>query len=158
MRDFIEEHLEARRSFTFETTLRDVTFEQTRRATANGFLVQMAFIAGGNVEEHIARVSNRAEKGGHSAPPDSLREIYSRAMRHLVDALDQNRSGGIEVLSVYHNERASGTPSRPQLVVHLLRGRPIRIAPTAPDWFHEAVRGTPYELAKLQSFTATSLL
>ncbi len=158
MRDFIEDHLESRRSFTFETTLRDVTYEQTRRATANGFLVQMAFIAGGDVEEHIARVSNRAEKGGHSAPPDSIREIYSRAMRHLVDALEQNRDGGIDLLSVYHNERAAGTPSRPQLIVHLLRGRPIAIAPTAPAWFQEATLGTPFEFAKLQTLTRAALL
>ncbi len=128
MRDFIEEHLDARRSFTFETTLRDVTFDQTRRATANGFQVQMAFIAGGDVDEHIARVSNRAEKGGHSAPPDSLREIYSRAMRHLIDAFEANRRGEIEVLDVFHNPRAAGAPGRPQHIVGMRLGRPDHLA------------------------------
>jgi predicted ABC-type ATPase len=37
MRAFIKEHLESQRPFVFETTLRDVTFEQVREATARGF-------------------------------------------------------------------------------------------------------------------------
>ncbi|MFN0104211.1 MAG: hypothetical protein ACKV2U_19265 [Bryobacteraceae bacterium] len=77
MQKFIENHIAARRSFAFETALRDVTFEQARRATANGFRVEMVFVAAGPVEEHIKRVANRGEFGGHSASEASLREIYA---------------------------------------------------------------------------------
>lgn len=150
MQRFIEEHLNAQRSFTFETTLRDVTFDQTRRAAANGFLVQMLFIAAGDVHEHIARVSNRAEKGGHSASPDSIAEIYARAMRHLVDAFDANRLGDIHLLHVFHNPRVAGVPGRPERIAGLWNGRPRDLAVRAPAWFHIAVQGTPYELEKLR--------
>ncbi|MFN0104291.1 MAG: zeta toxin family protein [Bryobacteraceae bacterium] len=75
MQKFIEDHIAARQSFAFETTLRDLTFEQARRASANGFRVEMVFIAAGPVEEHIERVKNRGELGGHSASDASLREI-----------------------------------------------------------------------------------
>ena len=47
MERFITEHLDRRKSFAFETTLRAVTFDQVRRARLNGFRVEMIFIAGG---------------------------------------------------------------------------------------------------------------
>ena len=153
---FIEEHLDTQLSFTFETTLRDVTFEQTRRAAASGFLVQMLFIAAGDVHEHIARVSNRAEKGGHSASPDSIAEIYARAMRHLVDAFDANRAGDIHLLHVFHNPRIAGVPGRPERIAGLRNGRPRDLAAQAPAWFHAAVQGTPYELERLRQLQANA--
>jgi predicted ABC-type ATPase len=158
MRDFIDEHLEQRRSFAFETTLRDVTFEQTRKASELGFDVQMAFIAAGSVEEHIARVSNRAEMAGHSAPPDALREIYTRAMGHLLDAFRACRNGEIESLNVFHNPRTAGVPANPVRIIGVVAGRVSFLAPTAPDWFHDATRGTGFEFSKLQALTATALL
>lgn len=79
LQKFIGDSIAARQSFTFETTLREITFEQARRAKASGFLVEMIFVAAGPVEEHIKRVKIRADAGGHSASEGSLREIYERA-------------------------------------------------------------------------------
>ena len=36
LKDFIDRNIAARQSFAFETTLHDITFEQARRANANG--------------------------------------------------------------------------------------------------------------------------
>ena len=156
MQRFIEERMAARESFTFETTLRDVTFDQVRRATAIGFLVQMIYIAAGDVHEHIARVSNRAEKGGHSASPASIQEIYNRAMRHLIDALDASRAGAIEVLDIFHNPAAAGVPAVPHHFLGMVNGNVDHLAHQAPDWFHAAVRGTPYEFEKLRQLQASA--
>ena len=93
MRDFIKEHIDAGRSFAFETTLRDITFAQAREATRRGFRVEMIFIAAGGLQEHIARVEARAERGGHTASRQSIAEIYNRALGHLIDALRTTDEG-----------------------------------------------------------------
>lgn len=148
MRDFIQEHLESRRSFAFETTLRDVTFEQAREATARGFRVEMTFIAGGSVEEHIARVEARGARGGHIASRRGLTEIYSRAMRHLIDAFEENQRGNIDHLTIVHNPTA--LVPKPEFIAVLSRGTPTYVAPEAPEWFHAQTRRTAFELAQLR--------
>ena len=148
MRAFIQDHIDGRRSFALETTLRDVTFEQAREATAKGFRVEMTFIAAGDVNEHISRVEARAERGGHTASRASLTEIYGRAMRHLIDAFEENRRGNIDHLMVVHNPTA--LVPKPEPVVVLSRGTPTYVAQDAPEWFHANTRGTAFELTKLQ--------
>ena len=51
MERFIDDHIGRRQSFAFETTLREVTFDQARRANQNGFRVEMIFVAGGDEQE-----------------------------------------------------------------------------------------------------------
>ena len=64
LQQFIDSHIEARRSFAFEIALRtDTGFQQIRRAKEMGFRVLMDFIAAGPLEEHIRRVMNRAALG-----------------------------------------------------------------------------------------------
>ena len=48
MERFIRDHIDLRKSFAFETTLRQITFEQARRANRNGFRVEMILVAGGD--------------------------------------------------------------------------------------------------------------
>lgn len=154
MERFIEDHIAQRQSFAFETTLRPVTFDQARRAAGNGFRVEMLFVGAGDVQLHIDRVKNRGNDGGHSASESSLREIYSRAMGHLVTALEANQRGTIETLGVFHNLPADRTtdlqPKEPLCIVEIVRGNPVVVAQRAPEWFHAAVRGTEFELHKLQ--------
>lgn len=154
MQAFIEGHIAARKSFAFETTLRELTFEQARRARANGFRVEMIFVAAGPVEVHIGRVKARADFGGHSASEASLREIYARGMRLLVTAFEENRRGNIEILAVFHNppatRQADLTPARPSLVVEMVRGVPAQVLDQAPAWFDQAVRGSEFEFTRLQ--------
>ncbi len=74
---FIEGHIERRESFAFETTLRTaITLEQVRRAKANGFAVNMVYVALDNVQINLDRIANRAARGFHSAPAELLREIH----------------------------------------------------------------------------------
>ena len=154
MERFIEEHIAQRKSFAFETTLRPVTFDQARRATENGFRVEMLFVAAGDVELHIDRVKSRGNGGGHSASEASLREIYARAMGHLVTAFQANQRGTIETLGVFHNLPADRStdlePPEPLCVAEMVRGNPVVLANYAPDWFHSAVRGTQFEFRKLE--------
>jgi predicted ABC-type ATPase len=79
---FIADHIYDRRSFAFETTLRmDITFCQADEARANGFLTVLLYVALDDVELNISRVAVRADLGGHSAPPDEIRRIYSASMK-----------------------------------------------------------------------------
>jgi len=157
MHQFIEDHIAARRPFAFETTLRELTLEQARRATANGFRVEMVFVDAGPVEEHIRRVQIRADQGGHSASETSLREIYARGMRLLPVAFEANRKRVIETLDVFHNPDASATANalpHPILIVKMVRGYldlSRSISQNPPDWFRAAVRGSDFEIEKLRA-------
>ncbi len=162
LQNFIGDNIAARRSFAFETTLREITFEQARRAKAAGFLVEMIFVAAGPVEEHIRRVKMRAYAGGHSASEGSLREIYERGMRFLVTAFEENRKGTIDRLAIYHNprsgEEAAGAP-QPTLIIQMAHGRPDwskGFAQVPPPWFQAAVRGTGFEMEKLRGLDVRS--
>ena len=162
LQNFIGENIAATRSFSFETTLREITFEQARHAAASGFRVEMLFVAAGPVEEHIERVKIRADAGGHSASEGSLREIYERGMRFLVTAFEENRRGNIDRLSVFHNPRKkadAGGVSQPALIIQMAHGRPDwskGYAQVPPPWFEAAVRGTDFEFEKLRGLDARS--
>jgi predicted ABC-type ATPase len=150
MREFIEHHISTRQSFAYETTLRPETFEQGRAASRNGFRVIMSFIAGGDKAEHIRRVAERGERGGHVASPTTLGNTYERSMAFLKTALEENRAGYIDSLSIHHNPRVEpGTPAQAYEVVSLVKGEPTRIAEQAPAWFHAAVSGTDFQFERL---------
>ena len=160
LQKFIGDNIAARQSFSFETSLREITFEQARRAKASGFLVEMIFVAAGPVEEHINRVKIRADAGGHSASEGSLREIYERGMRFLITAFEENRRGNLHKLAVFHNPTASPGAqgvSQPMLIIEMVRGYPEArkgIAKAPPPWFQAAVRGTDFEIEKLRGLTS----
>jgi len=157
LQKFIGDNIGAGQSFSFETTLRDLTFEQARRAKANGFLVEMIFVAAGPVEEHIKRVKIRADAGGHSASEGSLREIYERGRRFLITAFEENRKGIIDILAVFHNPPASpeaGEMPQASLIVRRERGHLAGSKGTPPHWFQTAVRGTDSEIEKLRGLTS----
>ncbi len=157
LQKFIWDNIAARQSFTFETTLREITFEQARRAKASGFLVEMIFVAAGPVEEHIKRVKIRADAGGHSASEGSLREIYERGMRFLITAFEENRKGNIHKLAVFHNPPAppeGGNVPQPTLIVRMELGYMVGSTGVPPPWFQAAVRGTDFEIEKLRGLTS----
>ena len=85
---FIISHIREHKDFAFETTLRTpITFRQAAMARQEGFHVSMAFVALRTPEMHIDRVIARAEAGGHSAPPERIREIYKASLKNLPRAL-----------------------------------------------------------------------
>jgi predicted ABC-type ATPase len=154
MERFINEQIDRRKSFAFETTLREVTFDQARRAHLNGFRVEMIFIAGGDEREHIERVGERGVRGGHVASEAALRDIYRRGMVMLRRAFEENQRKNIEILAVFHNPRVPvGDQPRPQLLVEMVRGYPSPergIATLLPQWFEDAVRGTDFAVERLR--------
>jgi predicted ABC-type ATPase len=153
MERFIDDHIDRRKSFAFETTLREVTFDQARRATENGFRVEMIFVAGGDEREHIERVAERGVRGGHVASEAALRDIYRRGMAMLRRAFEENQTKNIEVLAVFHNPRVPVSEQpRPQLLVEMVRGFPSLeqgIATVLPQWFEHALRGTGFAVEYL---------
>jgi predicted ABC-type ATPase len=151
MERFINDHIGGRRPFAFETTLREVTFEQARRATQKGFRVEMIFVAGGDAEEHAERVAERGVRGGHIASEAALFDIYRRSMNMLRRAFEESKRKNIEILAVYDNPRKPvNEQPRPSLVVEMVRGSVAQIRDNSPAWFNAAMRGTQFEFRRLQ--------
>lgn len=148
LQQFINSHIEARRSFAFENALRTgAGFEQIRRAKRMGFRVLMDYIAAGPVEEHIRRVMNRAALGGHSASERRLREIYENSMKHLVTAFEENRYQRIDFLRIYDNSANFG---QPRLVLNMFRGVPRRMTVDVPAWLETALEKSDFSIANLR--------
>lgn len=149
LQQFIDSHIEARRSFAFENALRtDTGFQQIRRAKEMGFRVLLNYIAAGPVQEHIRRVMNRAILGGHSASERRLREIYENSMKHLVTAFEENRNQRIDFLRIFDNSENFGSP---RLVLSMFRGVPRRIAEDVPAWLETALETSNFTIANLRS-------
>ena len=82
--EFIGNHIRNGKSFAVETTLRsDITFRQAAAARANGFTVELTYVATDDAEANIERVAMRADRGGHSAPPERLRSIYEASLKNF---------------------------------------------------------------------------
>jgi predicted ABC-type ATPase len=80
--EFINDCIAEGDSFTFETTLRTtITFDQARRARANGFFTYMRYL-GAAIDVCIERVKIRADADGHSAPESFLRATYAASMKN----------------------------------------------------------------------------
>jgi predicted ABC-type ATPase len=113
---WIVDHIEARRSFALETTLRSPsTFEQSRAARKHGFWTSMHYVAPGSVQESIRRIMERSYRGGHSASERLVREIYSKSMRNLLTALITALNfaeSAIETVRVYDNSEVGGQVRR----------------------------------------------
>jgi predicted ABC-type ATPase len=128
---FVTEQTAARRSFAVETTLRsDIAIHQAATAKDAGFLTRMIFVATRDVEINIERVARRALLGGHSAPPERIREIHRRSLANLPFALRT-----FDEVLIYDNSDF-GQP--PTFVCELRAGR---VWPTAtiPDWLRPAL-------------------
>lgn len=133
--DFIADHIRARASFAVETTLRaEITFQQAGGARESGFAVYLEYVAAGNAEVHIDRVTARARAGGHAASATRLRQIYSASMANLVRALRE-----FDRVDVYDNS------GRPELLLEVHQGRVLYANPQPPRWLRRALRGTEYE-------------
>lgn len=143
---FIQEHIDAKRSFAFETTLREVTFDQIRKARQKGFRVEMIFVAGGDEGEHRERVAERGVRGGHVASAGVLRDIYRRSMGMLRRAFDESQMQNIDVLAVFDNPRVPvGELPRPRLLVEVVGGVTARQSGEGfPGWFERAMGRTEF--------------
>ena len=149
LQQFIDSHIEARRSFVFENALRtDAGFQQIPRAKKMGFQVIMRYVAAGTVEEHIRRVMNRAALRGHSASERKLRDIYEHSMKNLLTAFEENRHQRIHLLRVFDNSENFGPP---RLVLSIFRGVPRNIAAEVPAWLETALAPSGFSIASLRA-------
>ena len=136
---FVEDHINTRRSFAFETTLRtDVTLRQAALARTKGFTTAMNYLAMGSLEDHLERVAARAEGGGHAASSATLSRIYRASLSNLPHAL---RS--LDAVEVFDN---SAFGQRPRLVLECQLGKVWYIANEVPEWLNGALRETDYEI------------
>jgi predicted ABC-type ATPase len=82
----IDNHIKARRSFAFETTLSGRGYLRLiQRLRAAGWRVELIFLALPSVELSILRVAERVAHGGHDVPLPVLRP--RRALARLAAAL-----------------------------------------------------------------------
>ncbi len=79
-----EDFLEARQSFTVETTLLGKSYLRlAARAKQKRFVVVGVFIGTDSVEINIERVSVRVRKGGHDVSEEDQRRRYSRTLENM---------------------------------------------------------------------------
>jgi predicted ABC-type ATPase len=145
---WILDHIVAKTSFAFETTLRSsITFDQARRAREHGFWTSMHFVCAGSVNESVRRVMERSYRGGHSASERLIRDIYDRSTRNLLTALSFAESA-IEVLRIYDNSRFDGRMIR---AIEMRSGRVVYLASQISPWLEDLLRNTEFNIPRLRA-------
>jgi predicted ABC-type ATPase len=82
----IEEHMEARDNFAFETTLAGRTYLRLiQRLRAGGWRVELIYLALPSVEMSKLRVAERVAHGGHNIPLVDIERRFPRSLSHLLD-------------------------------------------------------------------------
>ncbi len=86
-RQFIEEfgqYVSARTSFVCESTLSGVTMRNfIASARGAGYVVSTVFVFVESAEICVARVVERARKGGHDVPAPDIRRRFGRSLRNF---------------------------------------------------------------------------
>ncbi len=110
-----DELMEARQSFTVETTLSGSTYiRMATQAKRKGYLIAALFVGTSSVEINIERVKARVRKGGHDIPEEDQRRRYPRTLANmekllplsdLVVMLDNSTSQGYVLVGAGHRER-----------------------------------------------------
>ena len=131
---FVLDHVDGRRSFAVETTLRTLAaVEQAGRARKQGFATELLFVATESVAENLARVTQRAQGGGHGASERDVRAIHEASLENLSKALV-----AFEYVHVFDS-----TPrwAPPRLVATTHDGRVTRYGAT-PTWLEGVLSAT----------------
>lgn len=82
----IDEFIEKRIDFAFETTLSSKSYLNTiEKASNNGYGITLLFLWLESVELAIARVKARVEEGGHDISDKVIRRRYYSGIRNLFD-------------------------------------------------------------------------
>jgi predicted ABC-type ATPase len=130
----LEESIEARRNFAFETTLGGRTIAATLHHAADcGFAIRMWFLALDSAEMHIERVTARVVAGGHDIPAEIIRERYTRSRHNLVLLLPR-----LESLKLFDNSIVAPVSgkARPRLLLDWQNGsiRNRDVLVETPSW------------------------
>jgi predicted ABC-type ATPase len=136
---FVEAHIRDHKSIAIETTLRsDITFRQADHARAEGFEIQMRYIALDGFAQNLRRVIARALAGGHSAPAEQLQKIHEASLGNLPRAIRE-----MDRIVVYDN---STPDQRPQRILIAQNGRVVWLHPSCPEWLKKALAGSAYQV------------
>ena len=80
----INELIETKKSFAFETTLSGNNyFEIIQKAKANGFTITLLYVYLESFELAVERVALRVLKGGHHIPADIIKRRYFKGLKNL---------------------------------------------------------------------------
>lgn len=141
--EFVRQHIRDKKNFAIETTLRsDITFKQALEAHAQGFRVEMLYVALRDFGMNLTRVKARAIAGGHSASADQLLDIHRKSLGNLAEAIR-----GMDGIQVMDNSAPGGEPL---LLLEAQDGRVTYLAEETPDWLAGSLRGTQYELGLIR--------
>lgn len=144
---FIQDHIERRVSFAFETTLRSgITFDQIDAARWNGFRVTMLYIGIEDPEINIARIAIRWDLGYHAAPRDVLMAIHGDSLKNLRIACRKANSGHIRLM-VYDNTTFDHAPVP---VLEVAERSILPLIDPLPRWVELAVRETDFKFPPMR--------
>lgn len=140
-REFIEEHIRRRDSFSIEVTLsKEITFEQAARARQAGFRIQVTYVAA-ELEECVQRVAKRVEGGGHGVSRGVLEETYADSLGNLSRAIRE-----FDLVQVYDNAPRARPGDRegvrPALVLESQGGDVTSMTADLPPWLKAALGPT----------------
>lgn len=86
---FVLDHIEHKKSFAVETTLRTTAaIVQAELARKNGFATEMRFVTTDSIAENTARVLQRAQAGGHAASEREIQSIHQASIANLRAAVE----------------------------------------------------------------------
>lgn len=86
----IEERIAAREDFAFETTLAGRSYLRlVQRLRADGWRVELLYLALPSVEMSKLRVAERVSHGGHSISTPDIERRFPRSLRHLLEDFSQ---------------------------------------------------------------------
>jgi len=82
----IENRIQARQDFAFETTLSGRSYlKLIKRLRAEGWRVELIYLALPNVEMSRLRVAERVVHGGHNIPLPDIERRFPRSLRNLLN-------------------------------------------------------------------------
>jgi predicted ABC-type ATPase len=111
-----DRHLKAQTSFVSETVLANAAYRGVcERALAQGFKVELVYVAIRSIEESMARVRLRVAMGGHDVPEKDIRRRWDLSHANLAWF-----ARTVHEVRVYDN---SNHGCRPALVARALGGR-----------------------------------
>ena len=125
-----------RLDFALETTLGGRTITALLEdAAARGFRIHVWYAGLAGPDLHVARVRDRAARGGHSIPEETIRRRYDSSRLNLIRLLPH-----LAELRLYDNSRDAnpheGIPPEPTLLLHYSRGTVAFMPPLGdiPGW------------------------
>ncbi len=103
----IEACIQRHEDFAFETTLSGRSYlKLVKRLQANGWRVELIYLALPSREMSRMRVAERVSHGGHNIPVADIERRFSRSLKNLLDSF----STAVDVCSCYMNSGAIPEP------------------------------------------------